>query len=90
MLDTLVLAPDGRFLAYAGSTKDGWYFHRGDAKEGPYMDVYSASLLPDGKTAICFAVDRSDRAFAVVDGVASESFDNKGLFSDVTSFHAPQ
>jgi hypothetical protein len=87
-LETLVLAPDGALLAYGGSTKEGWYVFRGGAREGPYADLYSPALMPDGKTVIYFAVDSSDRAFAVVDGVRSEGFDNNGLFGGLTGYNS--
>ena len=87
-LETLVLSPDGALLAYGASAKEGWYVFRGGAREGPYMDLYSAYLMPDGKSVIYFAVDSSDRAFAVVDGFKSEGFDNDGLFGDLYGYNA--
>jgi hypothetical protein len=87
-LETLVLAPSGAVLAYGASAKEGWYMYRGGAREGPFTDLYSASLMPDGKTVIYFAVDSSDRAFAVVDGVKSGSFDNNGLFGELVGYNA--
>ncbi len=89
MLESLVLASDGRILAYATPSKDGWYLRRGGALDGPYMDMYCAYLLPDGKSLILFAVDATGNSVVVVDGREKARYDNNGQFYFLTDFHAP-